>query len=634
MTPLVLASLARGPGCLGIDRAPDEIYKCGPKKRGAIGHLADGGNDAMQPSGDHSNRAAHVPASGQPPGVWHEVELLLVVLLVLGVYFSRLTDLTIRGEEPRWARVAQEMLDTGDYVVPRQQGQPFADRPPLNSWAMIVASKFTGKLDLAAIRLPAVLATLFTAVLIYVYGRNYLSPAGAMAAAKAYATLGPVLRLGRVAESDALMTLFLSSALFSWHYAYDRRRNPRLAWLCGYALAALAALAKGPQGPVYFVAITGVYLLLRRDWRFLLGRWHLAGVGLLIAIVAIWQVPFMLSLDPSTAWRVWAEEGNLATRFQVTDLPRAFEHWTSFPFEVFGAMLPWSLMLPVLATRWFRQNLDEARPMFIFAATALAVTFPTCWLPVESRPRYLMSLYPCVALLVGVVVQRSCEAPQIDWWRRSWDNFLLTGVGLILVAPVALIALWAFGGARLNGVGEANHAAFLAAYSVTALAAVAVALWSRRGQDPWRLRGGLLAVTGFLGLTYTGAVVNMQIHTCNNPRSAVASIREMIPQEDHLVSFGHVHHLFAFYYEQPIEFHALDDHVAPSDTPATYFCFSDDPGFETPTIPFAWERVAEISCDRAKTDRPRARVIIGRRVSLVADAQPDRQRTAGNPLVR
>ena len=116
---------------------------------------------------------------GLPPArsatVWREVELLALVVLVLGVYFTRLTDLTIRGEESRWARVAQEMLETGDWIVPRQQTEPFPDRPPLNSWLMILASRLTGELNLAAIRLPAVTATLLITLAIYLYSRNFLS---------------------------------------------------------------------------------------------------------------------------------------------------------------------------------------------------------------------------------------------------------------------------------------------------------------------------------------------------------------------------------------------------------------------------------------------------------------------------
>ncbi len=553
-----------------------------------------------------------------PPGRWwREAEFWLALLLALAIYGTRLTDLTIRGEEPRWACVAQEMIDSGDYVVPRLQGKPFPDRPPLNSWAMIAASKVTGELNLAAIRLPSVLATLLTVVLIYLYGRSYMSPSGSLVAAAAYATLGLVLQLGRVAESDALLTLFSSAALLIWHYAYDRRQDPRLAWLVGYSLAALAALCKGPQGPVYFVAITGVYLVVRRDWRFLFSRWHLAGAAMFVAIIAAWQVPFAIALDPAAALRVWTEEGNLGSRFEVARWRKLLEHWAVFPLEVFGSLLPWSFLLPVLATRWFWSCTGGARPMAVFAIAALAIALPTCWIPVESRPRYLMSLYPCVALLVGLIVERSCAAEQIGWWRRSWDNYVVTGIFVVLAAPMTLAAISVFARRHLHGLEQAISGAMLAGIAIAGLTAAALAHWSRWRSQRWRASVGMLSLAGFMGLSYTSVVVNLQKHTSNNPSDAIASIRAALPTGERLVSFGRVHHLFAHYYQDPIALVELADNTAPADSSATYFCVSVDPGFETPVIPFEWELLAEVSCERARSDNPQAKVIVGRRISAV-----------------
>ncbi|MEX2113060.1 MAG: glycosyltransferase family 39 protein [Pirellulales bacterium] len=566
---------------------------------------------------DHNAVLANA-AQPRAPRPWRELEFWLVVLLALGIYGTRLTDLTIRGEEPRWACVAQQMIASGDYIVPRLQGTPFPDRPPLNSWAMIAASRLTGELNLAAIRLPTVLATVLTVALIYLYGRNYLSRGGALAAAAAYATMGQVLQLGRVAESDALLTLFLTAALLGWHAAYDRRHDPRLAWLVGYPLAALAALCKGPQGPIYFVAITATCLALARDWRFLFSRWHLAGLTAFVAIVALWQVPFALALEPAAAWRVWTEEGNLGTRFQVASWSRALAHWGEFPLEVFGVLLPWSFLLPVAATRWFWQSAGTARPMAVFVVTAFAVAFPTCWLPVESRPRYLMALFPCVALLVGLIVQRSSEAEQIGWWRRSWDNYVATGIALVLAAPLVVGGLYCFGGARLRDLAQSNSPLLLACYATAALAAAGLAHWSRSRPLERRQSLGMLSLAGFMGLSYTGIVVNVQMHTSNDPSAQVAAIRDALPPGEQLQSFGRVHHLFAYYYQQPIPLNELVENVAPADTDAQYFCFSVDPGFETPAVPFAWQPVAEISCERAESDNPRAKVIVGRRVAEVA----------------
>ncbi len=50
-----------------------------------------------------------------------EPEAILLALLVLGVYFTRLTTVSIRGEEPRWATVAR-----GDGALGRLGRSPAA----------------------------------------------------------------------------------------------------------------------------------------------------------------------------------------------------------------------------------------------------------------------------------------------------------------------------------------------------------------------------------------------------------------------------------------------------------------------------------------------------------------------------
>src|SRR5690606_23053787 len=93
---------------------------------------------------------------------WREQQVLLLVVPVAGVYFTRLTALNLPGEETRRAQVAAEILWTGDWVVPRQQGQIYTSRPPVGSWPSAVLAWVTGELDTLAIRLPTVCAVLMT----------------------------------------------------------------------------------------------------------------------------------------------------------------------------------------------------------------------------------------------------------------------------------------------------------------------------------------------------------------------------------------------------------------------------------------------------------------------------------------
>ncbi|HZN33935.1 MAG TPA: glycosyltransferase family 39 protein, partial [Pirellulaceae bacterium] len=120
---------------------------------------------------------------------WIEPELALLLAIVCVIYLTRLAAPNLRGEETRRGRVAVEMIQTGDWIVPRQQGQLFLSRPPLQNWLIGLCGLVRGEVDWLAIRLPSALATILLAGLIYSYARGCLSPAGSLVAGLSFATM-------------------------------------------------------------------------------------------------------------------------------------------------------------------------------------------------------------------------------------------------------------------------------------------------------------------------------------------------------------------------------------------------------------------------------------------------------------
>ena len=59
-------------------------------------------------------------------------------------------------------------------------------------------------------RFPSLLATLLTTLMIYGYGRTFLSRLGALAAAASFATLADMFQMGRQAETEALFILLVA----------------------------------------------------------------------------------------------------------------------------------------------------------------------------------------------------------------------------------------------------------------------------------------------------------------------------------------------------------------------------------------------------------------------------------------
>ncbi len=82
--------------------------------------------------------------------------------------------------------------------------------------------------------------------------------------------------------------------------------------------------------------------------------------------------------------------------------------------------------------------------MCTFLLTSLCVTYPSVWFAVGARGRYFMPLYPIVAVLIGLVIERCATASTGTYPRRAWHQFL---IAMMVVSTAA--ALFVYGTAFL-----------------------------------------------------------------------------------------------------------------------------------------------------------------------------------------
>lgn len=549
--------------------------------------------------------------------LWREWEFWVLALAAFLLYGARLTALPIRGEETRRAQVACEMVETGDWIVPRQQGAPLLSRPPLGSYPIALAAMLFGDCTLLAVRLPTALATWLTALLIYGYGRRFLTRLGALASGLAFITMGQVLVLGRLAETEATFTLLLSAALLAWHWGYSAGWRRPWPWLAGYGLAALAALAKGPQAPVYFAAPACLYLAWRRDWRALLSWSHLAGLALFAATIGAWQIPFWAQMGWPAVKTLWL--GDVAMRFADTRWQTIALHLLWYPLEIGVCTLPWSPLLFGYLAKGFRRSLGAARPYVVFLGITISLAFVTCWVVPGAKGRYFMPLYPCMALLAGMCVERVADPAAAAWQRRGWKLFLLSKAALALVAGLVVAGVtWI---ERFQIAELKQPAWFAGAYAVGALAAAVVFLKTYGIFRPAHIRVALLTVTALIGLSYVGVVINGTIGTAEDPTPDVAQLKRKLPPNARLESFGLVETLFTYLYREPIAELPWPRSANEFGPGHDYFCFSWDRP-KPPPLPFGWRIEAVIPCDRVRHEPPVKKVIVGRRIDSLAARSP------------
>lgn len=548
-----------------------------------------------------------------PPCCRMESAWLVVLLAPLVIYGSRLGALTLRGEETRRACVAREMLSTGDWVVPRQQGTVFADRPPLQNWVVALTMLVVGENNPLAVRLPSVAAITLLTLLVYGYSRLFLGRFGALTSALAFATFGQELELGRLGETEALFALFVSSSLLVWHWGYSRGWPAWRYWVAGYALAALAALTKGPQGPIYFIAGCGGYLAWRRNLHSMLTWSHAIGLAAGSAIVLAWHIPFSQAVPTPLVLKTW---GYLAAaRYNYADPWKIVRHATSFPLEVFGCLAPWSVLLLAYLAPSVRRSLGAASDAASFLAVASGLAFVTCWIAPDARGRYFMPMHALFGPLIGLAAERLRCAAAGRSAQRFWQAVQRGVAGLMLAAGLGVLAASCWPDVLKTGI--AQPLGFAAIYTV-ASAALAWLTW-RAGSLAAANRPAVeaCALAAFLGLTFTGVVVNVRQSRSEDLAGAVAALKRRLPPDARLVSLGIAHHAFAYYYRDFIPL-AESSGTEGDSGDWDFFCYHAPADGPAPRVDFPWETVAVISCDRNRQPTPREKTIVGRRLPRLA----------------
>jgi hypothetical protein len=285
--------------------------------------------------------------------------------------------------------------------------------------------------------------------------------------------------------------------------------------------------------------------------------------------------------------------------------------------------------------RGFRRSIGAAKEHVIFLSASILATFPTCWLVPGANTRYFMPLYPCFAPLIGLVVQRCVEAERSAEWRLLWTRFLaVMAVVMFLSGGVILAGSCLAGGPSPIG----QPLGFALFFAAAAVGLGLATLWSRRALSvpgdanaATALAGmtGILGVALFAGLLYGGAFINDMLRRSEvRTAEAVAEVKRQLPPGVRLVSIKPNDHLFAYYYRDPMPQVALCDAAEAVDPETTYFCFSSLE-LSPKDLPFPFETVATVSCERWHLSKPSRIVTVVRRLP---DTRSAAQRGGDTPL--
>ena len=448
------------------------------------------------------------------------------------------------SDEARFAVLAQDILDRGHWLVPHLRGDLYLNKPQLYFWSIALVSLPVGRVTELTAAIPSVASAVATVAAVMLIGRMLWGPLVGVLAGLILIATPPFYVFSHAVLSDVMMTAFMTWALyFLLRSQGDGGGTGRL--LAFYACIAAAVLAKGPAGlaalaaGLVAVAVTRGPTALRR-------LKPLTGLVVFAAAGALWFMPYLVQSRGGFVSRVlvghyttWYLDGGL--------LPRLGQG-----LALLENFMPWTVLLPA-AVLWWRQRPDSSRRWIGVVAIALTVVLG---LAGHQRARYLLPIYPWLALLVAEFVGRAASGGSVRALRIGGGALTAVLAAGALVVP--LLSDLVKGDDRAYLPDNGVELVVIVVLILAAALSVALGTWRRAFVAGTAAAATLLAVVMIVeGVTYPPRYAR-----ANDLRALASAATRYTPPGAAVIAYPDARLSLDFYVGRPVIEAATPDDAA------------------------------------------------------------------------
>lgn len=363
---------------------------------------------------------------------WSRLSLLVVVVasvVTIYVYPLALPTPLLDPDEGLHASIAQEMVERGDYLVPRFCGEPFRDKPILYFAAQAASLRLFG-MNEAAVRLPGFLFALLgcwtTALLAR---RMYDAETGIYAAIASLTLVLPAILTQSPAHDIALVPWINLLVLCFWEQEHAEDGATKWKWVAGATICvALALLTKGLIGVAVISVGIGLYAVVTRSlsWGLVVrGTFALVAGGIL---ASPWFL-LMENASPGYLYYYFIQRHFLG--YVSEGQYHGLVPWYFYFAPVLGGAMPW---LAYATASVLQVGRDEWR-----SRQSRATVLAACWfvggflfltIAKSKLLTYTLPLFPSIAILAGL------------GFRRFFRDDLAPAIRMMFVATFRLCCVF------------------------------------------------------------------------------------------------------------------------------------------------------------------------------------------------
>ena len=380
-------------------------------------------------------------------------------------------------DETRYAEMGREMVETGDWVVPRLNGLRYFEKPILGHWLHALSIRLLGE-NAFAIRLPSALAVGLSALMLFFLVRRFTGDTlVAIVAPSVFLTCVEVYGVGVSCVLDSIFSMLITASMIAFFFGFmETHPLKRTAFLvCSGVVLGLAFLTKGFLAFLLLAIVIIPFGIWHRRLKEATCRFLVVAVTAVLTTLP-WCI--MIHLREPDFWHYffWVEHVDRLISPHGGQHPNPF--WYFIPI-LLGGTLPWTPQIvavvyglrkapckdPLLrfAACWFlfpflffsacRGKLGTYilpcfPPLIVLFAIGLRREFATGTGKTFGSPGRVSAVYIIVILGVALLLTQAL-IPEARIYRpdETWKLLLLT-IGLLTYAVLLIQAGRATGYAR------------------------------------------------------------------------------------------------------------------------------------------------------------------------------------------
>ncbi|QNR96934.1 glycosyltransferase family 39 protein [Stenotrophomonas sp. 169] len=363
--------------------------------------------------------------------------LIVMALLVLGAGLG-LRD-PWPSDEPRFALVARQMVESGDWLFPHRGLELYSDKPPMLMWWQATLYSLIGNWRIAFL-LPSLLAALGTLWCVHDLGRRLWTRRVGLYAAWTLLFALHFTFQAKKAQIDPLIVFFITLA----NYGLIRHLLLGPAWRwwwLGWFAAGLGVITKG-VGVVALLMIVPAALASVWGWRGVglsVRRWQfwVAPLVFLLAI-ALWLVPMVVTALSTGSAEYRAYMDDILFRQTAKRYSQSWDHhqpWWYFLATMPSMWIPAFLAVPWAIPAWWRRlRRRDPRYLVLLGWWALIVLFFS--IPDGKRDVYILPSLPMFCLALAPLVPGLLRKRSVQWMLTGFTALLAV---LTLGAGIAML---------------------------------------------------------------------------------------------------------------------------------------------------------------------------------------------------